>query len=228
MFKRTLLAAACLVTLITAPAARADAWNKKTTMTFSHAVELPGVVLPAGTYVFKLVDLQGTRNVVQVFNADEDRVFTTFIAIPHLHQESHDKTYVGFEERPVGSPMAVHEWFYPGSVSGLEFVYPRTRAQELAREARQPVLAADVKPSETPAELEKEPVIEITPDNKEVAVAEVFEPAAPLPHRSIAAAPAPEPLVEKLPNTASPLPLVVLGGIFSLALAAGLKAVRNN
>ena len=224
MFKRTLMAIACLGALVLAHEARADAWNKKTTITFSQPVELPGVVLQAGTYVFKLVDLPGTRNVVQVFNAEENEVYTTMIGIPHLHPEPHEKPYVGFEERPAGAPVAVHEWFYPGNDTGLEFVYPKVRAQELARETGQPVLAAEVKPAETPAELEKQPVVEITPENKEIEIAQTFEPAPATPHESIAAV---SPVVETLPSTASPLPLIALGGIFSLALGAALARIRR-
>ena len=32
-----------------APGARADQWDKKTIVTFSDSVEIPGQVLPAGT-----------------------------------------------------------------------------------------------------------------------------------------------------------------------------------
>lgn len=45
-----------------APAAIADDWNRKTVVTFNGPVEIPGVhltgwsVLPAGTYVFKILD----------------------------------------------------------------------------------------------------------------------------------------------------------------------------
>ena len=45
--------------LFVVPSAMADDNNLKTTVTFSQPVEVPGVnaqVLPAGTYVFKLMD----------------------------------------------------------------------------------------------------------------------------------------------------------------------------
>ena len=53
--------------------ASAQRWDKKTTVTFSAPVEIPGInaqVLPAGTYVFRLLDALSDRNVVQVFNKD--------------------------------------------------------------------------------------------------------------------------------------------------------------
>ena len=43
------------------PSAKADEWNKKTVVTFSAPVEVPGKVLPEGTYVFKLADSQSNR-----------------------------------------------------------------------------------------------------------------------------------------------------------------------
>jgi hypothetical protein len=56
------------------PAARADEWNQRTVMTFSSPVEIPGQILPAGTYVFKVADSQANRHIVQVFNKNENHV----------------------------------------------------------------------------------------------------------------------------------------------------------
>ena len=48
--------------------ANADLWDQRTIFTFSGPVEIPGQVLDAGTYVFKLADSSSDRNIVQVFN----------------------------------------------------------------------------------------------------------------------------------------------------------------
>jgi len=59
-----------LVILAFPPGIMADQWNKKTTVTFNVPVEIPGVgaqVLPAGTYVFKLLDSLSDRHIVQIF-----------------------------------------------------------------------------------------------------------------------------------------------------------------
>jgi hypothetical protein len=199
--------------------AKADAWDKKTVITFSQAVELPGVVLPAGTYVFKLVDLPGVRNVVRVMNPDEDKVYATILAITDIHLTPHDETYLGFGERGAGSPQAIREWFYPGNTFGLEFVYPKVRAQELARETGTPVLAAEVKPAEALAELKAEPVVEETPENEEIAfsVAPQTPPLVGLPETRSTPAPI-------LPETASPIPLIALAGLLCFAGATAIKA----
>lgn len=56
-----------LVALGFAPKLTADAWNRKTVVTFSAPVEVPGVgaqTLPAGTYVFKIHDTASDRHIV--------------------------------------------------------------------------------------------------------------------------------------------------------------------
>jgi len=123
MLKRISLILACFAMLFLTVSARADAWDKKTTLTFNEWVALPGVALPAGTYVFRLLDTPGLRTTVMVLNAEENEVLGTFLAIPTEHMKALDKTYIGFEEREAGSPEAIHEWRYPGDTYGREFVY---------------------------------------------------------------------------------------------------------
>src|SRR6266508_6709412 len=101
---KSVCCAAALTTLL-APAARADEWNKKTFLTFSGPVQVPGATLPAGTYTFKLADLNGNRHVVQIFDKDEKKIFTTLLAIPTQRLEPSDKRTVLFTETPAGSPQ---------------------------------------------------------------------------------------------------------------------------
>ena len=77
MLKRVSLIAACFAMLFMTIGARAERWDKKTTFTFSQAVDLPGIVLPAGTCVFKLANVAGERYVVQILNAEENHVYAT-------------------------------------------------------------------------------------------------------------------------------------------------------
>src|ERR1700682_5018161 len=132
------------------PGARADDWNRKTVMTFSGPVEIPGVhltgwgVLPAGTYVFKILDSSSDRHIVQIFNKDETMIYATILAIPNYRLKATDKTVVTFRERPAGQPEALRAWFYPGRNWGEEFVYPKAKAIELAKATNTPVLFAAV------------------------------------------------------------------------------------
>jgi len=115
-----LLAGFCFVALPSA--ARADEWNMKTAVTFSAPVEVPGMVLPAGTYVFKLLDTSD-RNVVQIFDKDERKLITSFMAVLEEREEPPNHTVIRFEERAGNSPEAVHLWFYPGEKTGHLFLY---------------------------------------------------------------------------------------------------------
>src|SRR5438309_7085472 len=135
------LCCAAAITAMLAPAARADEWNKKTILTFSGAVQVPGATLPAGSYVFKLADIPGNRHVVQVFDKDEQKIYTTLLAVPNQRLDPSDKPVVLFAERAAGSPQAVKVWYYPGETIGNEFVYPKSQAMRIAKATHQRVLA---------------------------------------------------------------------------------------
>ena len=114
-------------------AAWADTWDKKTIVTFSDAVEIPGQVLPAGTYVFKLANSMSDRHIVQIWNEDENQILATIQAIPSYRFDTPDRTILEFDERLGASPMALRSWFYPGDNTGQEFVYRHDRRNELTR-----------------------------------------------------------------------------------------------
>jgi hypothetical protein len=102
--------------------AAADEWNKETVLTFSQNVEIPGKVLPAGTYVFRLADSLSNRHVVQVFD-EASRILATVLTIPAARLTAADDTRITFDEQPAGTPFPIKTWFYPGDLSGEEFVY---------------------------------------------------------------------------------------------------------
>src|SRR5271154_5886098 len=145
-----------LMGALVAPVLQADDWNKKTVITFSGPVEIPGVhltgwgVLPAGTYVFKVLDSMSDRHIVQIFNQDETTIYATILAIPNYRLQATDKTVMTFRERPAGQPEALRAWFYPGRNWGEEFVYPKAKAMELAKTTKTTVLFT---PDELPAEV---------------------------------------------------------------------------
>jgi hypothetical protein len=118
-------ASLALMSSMIAPAI-ADEWNKETKIEFNGPVQVPGKVLEAGKYVFKLLDSDSDRNIVEIFSEDSSgnqKLVTTVLAIPTYRTKTPDEPIVRFEERPAGSPEAVHTWFYPGDNTGWEFVY---------------------------------------------------------------------------------------------------------
>lgn len=115
-----------LLCLSLAPRAQAGLTDQETKLTFSAPVELPGLALPAGTYTFKIANLPSDRNVVLVCDKDNEYLLGIFLTNPDFRYETTDRTEVKFAETPAGSPEALKEWFYPGSMWGHEFIYPKS------------------------------------------------------------------------------------------------------
>jgi hypothetical protein len=105
------------------PKGRADEMDKRTIVTVNQPIQVPGKVLPAGTYVFKLPDVNNLT-LVSIFNADETQLITTVRGIPDSQESPSAKTTLQFEEGPAGQPEALKAWFYPGESYGVEFEYP--------------------------------------------------------------------------------------------------------
>lgn len=148
----------------------ADESNEATKLTFSDPVEVPGVVLPAGTYWFQLADNGADRNVVQIWNADRTQLVTTVLAIADYRMQPTGKTVINFKERPSDSPDAIRAWFYPGNNFGDEFVYPKTRATQLAKQTHQPVLS--IRDDQSPAQLKQASVKAVNPSGEETDIAQ--------------------------------------------------------
>jgi hypothetical protein len=215
--KRFLLAIASMVLLglgLT-PTLRADQWNKRTVMTVHETIQVPNKVLPAGTYVVKLLDSPSDRHIVQIFNADESKLITTILAIPNYRLESTGNTVFTFWEMPPGQPRALRAWFYPGDNFGQEFAYPKTMAIAIAAISRTEVPATEAL---KPAEMEVAPITEVTPEPtveipQAPAIAPPVEVAKEVPPAS----------VPELPKTASPYPLIGLAGVLALLVFAVMR-----
>jgi len=141
MSKQPLLAA--MVSLIVAcslavSAVRADVADEKTKLTFSEPVEIPGRVLPAGSYWFVLVS---GRNLVRIFSADWSVVYATIITAPSERTAPSGETILTLAERPYSEPQAILTWFYPGETIGHEFIYSKHEEKELSRDAHLEVVA---------------------------------------------------------------------------------------
>ncbi|HUQ92751.1 MAG TPA: hypothetical protein VM120_13810 [Bryobacteraceae bacterium] len=241
----------CFIALMGAiytPLGRADAWNRKTEVTFSGPVEIPGVhlagwsILPAGTYVFKILDSQSDRHIVQIFNKEETTIYATVLAIPNYRLKVTDKTVITFRERPAGQPEALRAWFYPGRNWGEEFVYPKAKAMELAKATNTPVLftaaeiplevAEPIRSVDAPVvtELRRAQIMAIQPTGEEVELAQVVTkpPAEPEEAAAPAVVTATAVREQALPSTASPLGLTALFGVLALGGALALRAVRKS
>jgi hypothetical protein len=185
LFVLTLLFAGAFV-------AKSSVSDKLTIFTFSQPVELPGVSLPAGTYAFKVLDSLADRNIVQVWDKDQKKLYGTFLAIRDYTPNPSNKTIIKFSERTPGAPKAVKEWFYPGESMGWEFVYPKERAMELAKASNQSVpsmpnnLASNItQPAQSSSDssvaaMKNAPIVAEKPNGDEAEVAHVFIIVAPV------------------------------------------------
>ena len=95
-------------------------------LTFSGPVSVPGVSLPAGTYLFRFPS--ETAKVIQVLKADRSNTYAMFHAIPvnqikrSLATDAQELTW---RERAAGAPPAIRAWFLPNQTTGYEFVYSK-------------------------------------------------------------------------------------------------------
>jgi hypothetical protein len=237
----TIVGCLALMGAVLAPNAKADDWNNKTVITFSGPVEIPGVhltgygILPAGTYVFKLLDSQSDRHIVQIFSQDMKTVYATILAIPNYRLKATDKTVMTFSERPAGEPEALRAWFYPGKNWGDEFVYPKARAMEIAKTTNLPVLftpaeiaveVAEPIKADAPVvvELKHAPIMAFQPSGEQVQLAAVV--TAP-PAELLPVATTPMPAADALPATASTLPLIGTMGLIALGAAFSLRMTEK-
>jgi hypothetical protein len=129
-----------LAFLILLPSARAAEYDQATKLTFNRQVQIPGRVLPAGTYWFVLDDNLDSRNIVEIFNSDRSmlyaRVFTNNVETLTTANE----TTITFAEREQMEPETILSWFYPGRTSGHQFVYSRVEKQKLAQAKQHTVM----------------------------------------------------------------------------------------
>jgi hypothetical protein len=124
------------------PAVRADEWNQATKFTFSRPVQIPGQVLPAGTYMFELV--KGfNHEIVRISNADRTNVIALSPAIPTKLRGLSGKSGIVLTEERESQPVAVIAWTYPGRLEGHQFLYPRQVQSELAKSKHDAIVLGD-------------------------------------------------------------------------------------
>ena len=98
--------------------------DRTTHFTFSKAVRLPGITLPAGTYTFAVANSQGSTNVVKVTSRDGSKLYALKLTLSTYRPVSRDlKSAIIFGETPAGTPSPVKAWYPEGETRGREFIY---------------------------------------------------------------------------------------------------------
>ena len=245
MLKR-FISASVLVVLVNFMTSGADAFtsDKRTYFTFNQSVALPGVTLPAGTYMFRLANPNTSRNVIQVSDKEGTESYALLLTMPAYRLDAAKDSEVRFMETPAGAPRAIDAWWYVGDSTGYQFIYSKQQLAELNRIV-QPGPAAAVS-EETSIRAEGEPVAippleepvtspgivngDGVPAEESADVELEAQAQAPAQQPPFENEPAPSPAAapsrDELPQTASPLALLLLTGL--TAGGVGLRLLRKS
>jgi hypothetical protein len=246
MFSKSLITSACatamLLTMSATPVlAQGGTMDSRTEFTFNQPVDLPGVTLPAGTYIFRFVDAMTGRKVMQVQAKDaSNKTYGMFLTINAERPRASDDAELRFLETPAGQPAAVKTWWYPGNTIGREFIYPKSQARRLAQATNQPVLTTQAE-NVTNDQMSTADLAYVAPGGQETPLTDeqLVEAAANTPpvgdtpqqsttsaqSTSAARTPAQEGTMARtsLPRTSTPLAGIGLLGVFSLLGGAWLR-----
>ena len=215
---------ATLLGVVSANSARAQSEPQQTTLTLTETLEVGTVTLQPGTYLIRVVTLDSNRDMLQVTDPEQMKVFSTVLSRPHPILSADvipENRYVTWAAPP-GQPRTLRTWYPRDRSSGHDIIYPKARALELAAAAKEPVIAIPDEVKE--AEYKTAPLLVVTPDR------------TVKPYEAVAVQPMPKPApvavaearpAERLPKTASRVPLLAVLGLLSLGGAFGLRALAN-
>jgi outer membrane biosynthesis protein TonB len=258
MKRFSLLGIAALAMLVVAglnSALNADEYDRKTVISISQPLEVPGVVLPPGKYVMRLFNSSSNRHIVQFMNERQNQQLALTFAVAAERVRPAEKTVLTMYEGSQGAPPALRAWYYPGDTIGQEFLYPHRQAALISQRTNQPVPEIETAQSTAPAATPAEPVqnneAESQPATESPLIARA-EPApepipAPEPQQAVPPPPSdnsqsqrtePETPAaqsdtastssDSLPKTASNGPLALLIGSLAIALAFGMRKLKRS
>lgn len=245
-----------VLAVFTSTFASGQTLDNRTYFTFDQPVALPGVTLPAGKYLFRIVDSMSSRRIVQVLDAEGKKPYAMLMSIPAQRSDVPSSPEVRFMESAVNMPTALKTWWYPGTSIGYEFIYPKEQALRLAKNSSASVLTTKAAESDTTEEMKSADLARVSSTGAETAVSVEASPAAgpvtgtartgDVAAASLDIAPAATPLMPapvapvapaatataaastrtELPRTGSTLPLATALGVISLLAGVALAGPR--
>jgi hypothetical protein len=253
IISKLIISAGALAVFASIPAMTSSAQtaDERTYFSFSGPVELPGVMLPAGNYMFRFVDASTGRRVMQVVSNDgSNKTYGLFMTISAQRPTPPEGAELRFMETPSGAPPAIKTWWYPGSTIGREFIYPKGEARRLAAATHQTVLTTRAE-SETNDRMKTTALSRVSPGGQEAQVTDETRPISAMPSGtgqpgninsgSVSSSAAMKADADRtpaetgqqaantrthLPRTDTLLPLIGLIGLGSLAGSASLRFFR--
>ena len=244
MFKHIAIVSTFAMFMMAAVTAQGQTSDYRTLFTFSAPVMLPGLTLPAGTYVFRLADPNSSRKVINVLSADGKRSLAMLHTIPNRLLKAPQDPEVAFMEAAAGGPLPIKTWWYPGKAIGYEFIYPRSQALTLAKITSEPVLttnteSTDLETADLARITASGPAAPVVVDENSAPIAiatervqrgEIVADAGVAPAGQQARAdqePVRQEARTRLPQTASPIATVALSGGAALVAGFGLMFWRR-
>jgi len=228
---------AAMIGMVALPALQADPIKKATEVTFSGPTEIPGMVLPPGTYKIKVPDPYTHSDMVGFYDPSESHLYKLVRTVPAYRTTLKDKTVITFQERAAGAPPAVDRWFYPDDYYGRQFVYPKVELRQVSEVVPPPpapppavqqeqseqsqITQSQVEQSQIKSSQSEQPQAE-----QQVEIAQNTPPPAPTAQENTPA-PAASESSNQLPQTASNLPLLFLSGGFLAFAGLALRLVRS-
>jgi hypothetical protein len=228
-----------VLTLSIGGRAEAQPADYRTYFTFSAPVTLPGMTLPAGKYIFRLADPDGSRKVINVMSGDGKKSLAMLHTIPNQASRPPKDAEIRFMETSAQVPPPVKTWWYAGKSIGYEFIYPRKQALQLAKSTSEPILTtakettdfesadlsridgagvpAAVKVEENPAPAEARGRAQQADAGAQGASSSAAAQDVRADERARTAA------RSELPRTASSVPTVLLLGLLAMTLGIGLS-----
>jgi hypothetical protein len=128
MFVRRIVHTLCGIALLGVLAASSTgaAMNTRRTthFTFSGAVQLPGITLPAGTYTFEVANPDTGSDIVRVMSRDRSKVYAMrFTRFVDREPKGKLDATIALGETSAGNPPPVKAWYPQYETRGREFIY---------------------------------------------------------------------------------------------------------
>lgn len=221
-----------MVILGCSPLLAAGAGRDSGKLIASEPTTVPGLTLPPGAYHIHVVDHLAERFIVRV-DGPKRGVHYSFLALENpAIPKPEAPGPVAWSNTPTAGKEYLRGWLFPGVPAVVEFVYPKAEAVDIAKSNQAKVPAID------PASEGRPPLIKgLSKSDFELVTLWLLSSTQVGPGDSsggiqaerykeqVASVPQ-KPVIRKLPQTGSYLPLVGLLGAFSLLTAIALRIFR--
>ena len=140
--KKIAIVASLVLSGLMAGTVRASEEDQAIRVSFSQPVQIPGRVLPAGTYYFVIMNTSD-RKTVRITDEDGTRTIAVVQTINRERWQRTSGTEFTLAEGRGVEPEAIVAWFYPGRTTGHEFVYPAQEEKQLAMAKKDTQISGD-------------------------------------------------------------------------------------